>query len=109
MDRGKRYRHIGLEERDRRAEMKSLGHTVTDRAVVLGCSKSTLSRQLRRNATPAYKVYLSPRAHERAVVRRQEADSRPRLKNEQMVTYVRSKREEGLSLELIGGGRVVRR
>jgi len=58
----KRYRHISLEERDRIAEMKSLGHTVTDIAVALGRSKSTLSRELRRNATPAYKVYLSHRA-----------------------------------------------
>lgn len=100
---GKRYRHISLEERDRLAEMKSLGHTVTDIAVALGRSKSTLSRELRRNATPAYKVYLSHRAHERAVMRKQEAGSRPRLKNEQIVTYVRSKLEQGLSPELIAG------
>jgi IS30 family transposase len=98
---GKRYRHISLEERDRIAEMKSLGHTVTDIAVALGRSKSTLSRELRRNATSAYKVYLSHRAHERAVMRKQEAGSRPRLKNEQIVTYVRSKLEQGLSPELI--------
>ena len=92
---GKRYRHISLEERDRIAEMKSLGHTVTDRAVALGRSKSTLSRELRRNATPAYKVYLPHRAHERAVMRKQEAGSRPRPKNEQIVTYVRSKLSAG--------------
>src|SRR4030042_5207869 len=78
---GKRYRHISLEERDRIAEMKSLGHTVTEIAEALRRSKGTLSRELRRNATPAYKVYLSHRAHERAVTRKQEASSRPRLKN----------------------------
>jgi len=100
---GKRYRHISLEERDRIAEMKSLGHTVTEIAEALRRSKSTLSRELRRNATPAYKVYLSHRAHERAVTRKQEAGSRPRLKNEQIVTYVRSKLEQGLSPELIAG------
>jgi IS30 family transposase len=65
---GKRYRHISLEERDRIAEMKSLGHTVTEIAEELRRSKGTLSRELRRNATPAYKVYLSHRAHERAVI-----------------------------------------
>ena len=100
---GKRYRHISLEERDRIAEMKSLGHTVTEIAETLGRSKSTLSRELRRNATPAYKVYLSHRAHERAVTRKQEAGIRPRLKNEQIVTYVRNKLEQGLSPELIAG------
>jgi len=81
--------------------MKSLGHTVTEIAEALGRSKSTLSRGLRRNATPAYRVYLSHRAHERAVVRKQEAGSRPRLKNEQVVSYVRSKLKQGLSPELI--------
>src|SRR4030042_5226662 len=100
---GKRYRHISLEERDRIAEMKSLGHTVTEIAEALRRSKGTLSREWRRNATPAYKVYLSHRAHERAVTRKQEASSRPRLKNEQIVTYVRNKLEQGLSPELISG------
>jgi len=44
---GKRYRHISLEERDRIAEMKSLGHTVTEIAEALRRSKGTLSRELR--------------------------------------------------------------
>ncbi|MDI6789653.1 MAG: helix-turn-helix domain-containing protein [Thermodesulfobacteriota bacterium] len=56
VDMGKKYRHISLEERDRIAEMKSLGQTVTEIAEALGRSKSTLSRELRRNSTPAYKV-----------------------------------------------------
>lgn len=99
----KGYRHISLEERDRIAEMRSLGQTVTEMAMALGRSKSTLSRELRRNATPAYKVYLSHRAHERAVTRKQEAGSRPRLKNDQVVSYVRNKLEQGLSPELIAG------
>ncbi len=100
---GKGYKQLSLEERDRITEMKSLGHTVTEIAETIGRSKSTLSRELRRNSTPAYKVYLSHRAHERAVTRKQEAGSRPRLKNEQVVTYVREKLEQGLSPELIAG------
>jgi len=99
----KGYKHISLEERDRIAEMKSLGHTGTDIAIALGRSKSTLSRELKRNATPAYKVYLSHRAHERAVTRKQEAGSRPRLKNDEIISYVRNKLEQGLSPELISG------
>ena len=97
------YKHISIEERDRIAEMKSLGDTGTDIAIALGRSKSTLSRELRRNATPAYKVYLSHRAHERAVTRKQEAGSRPRLKRDEVVSYVRNKLEQGLSPELIAG------
>jgi len=99
----KGYKHISLDERDRIAEMKSLGQRVTDMAIALGRSKSTLSRELRRNATPAYKVYLSHRAHERAVTRKQEAGSRPRLKSDQVVSYVRNKLKQGLSPELIAG------
>jgi len=97
------YKHISIEERDRIAEMKSLGDTGTDIAIALGRSKSTLSRELRRNATPAYKVHLSHRAHERAVTREQEAGSRPRLKRDEVVSYVRNKLEQGLSPELIAG------
>jgi len=99
----KGYKHISLEERDRIAEMKALGHTATDIAMALGRSKSTLSRELKRNATASYKVYLSHRAHERAVTRKQEAGSRPRLKNDQVISYVRNKLEQGLSPELIAG------
>ena len=100
---GKGYKHINLEERDRIAEMKALGQTMTEIATELGRSKSTLSRELKRNATAAYKVYLSHRAQERAVTRKQEAGSRPRLKNEQIASYVRKKLEQGLSPELIAG------
>jgi len=99
----KGYKHISLEERDRIEEMKFLGHTMTEIAMELGRSKSTLSRELKRNATPAYKVYLSHRAHERAVTRKQEAGNRPRLKNDEIISYVRNKLEQGLSPELISG------
>jgi len=103
VDMGKGYKQLSLEERDRIAEMKSLGHKLTEIAETLGRSKSTLWRELRRNSTPAYKVYLSHRAHERAVTRKQDAGSRPRLKNGQVVMYVREKLEQGLSPELIAG------
>lgn len=99
----KTYKHISIEERDRIPEMKSLGRSVTEIAMELERSKSTLSRELRRNATPSYKVYLSRRAHERAVTRKQEAGSRPRLKSGEVVSYVRDKLEQGLSPELIAG------
>lgn len=42
------------------AEEKSLGEI----AKALGRSKSTVSRELRRNATPAYRLYMSRREKE---------------------------------------------
>jgi len=42
VDMGKKYRHISLEERDRIAKMKSLGHTVTEIAEALGRSKGEI-------------------------------------------------------------------
>lgn len=101
MERG--YRHLGLEERDRITEMKSDGLSLRAMALELGRSPSTLSRELRRNATPAYRVYLSHRAHERAVKRKKESGRRPRLKSGDVVSYVRARLSEDWSPELIAG------
>lgn len=100
---GKEYWQLVLDERDRIAEMKVLGHSMGEIAEVLGRSKSTISRELKRNATPAYRVYLPHRAHERAVKRKSEAGERPRLKNDEVVSYVRAKLSEDWSPELIAG------
>ena len=100
---GKRYRQLGLEERDRIAEMMALGHTRGEIAEVLGRSKATIGRELKRNATAAYRIYLPHRAHERAVKRKREAGERPRLKNDEVVSYVRAKLAEDWSPELIAG------
>jgi len=100
---GKGDRQLGLEERDRRAEMRALGHTMGEIAEALGRSKATVSRELKRNSTPAYRVYLPHRAHERAVQRKREAGERPRLKHDEVVSYVMAKLAEDWSPELIAG------
>ncbi len=100
---GKGYRHLNLTERDRITELKSEGVGLRKIAEELGRSPSTLSRELKRNATPAYKLYLSHRAHERAVKRKQEAGIRPRLKDERIVSYVRTRLVWEWSPELISG------
>jgi len=69
----------------------------------LGRSPSTLSRELKRNATPKYKVYLSHRAHERAVRRKRSSGIRERLKEKRIVSYVRSRLDWDWSPELISG------
>ena len=60
------YVHLSLSERDlittMLAEEKSLGEI----AKALGRSKSTVSREIKRNSSPEYRLYLSHRAHGRA-------------------------------------------
>ena len=97
----KGYRHLSLEERDRITQMKSDGMSLRAIAKELGRSPSTLSRELKRNATPSYKLYLSHRAHERAVTRKKESGKRLRLKNEQIISYVREKLDLDWSPEII--------
>ena len=94
---------MSLEERDRITEMKSEGMSLRAIAKELGRSPSTLSREVKRNGTPAYRVYLSHRAHERAAKRKKESGQRRRLKDEQTVVYVKDKLEEGWSPEIIAG------
>ena len=97
----KGYRHLSLAERDRITELKSDGISLRAIARELGRSPSTLSRELRRNSTPSYKLYLSHRAHERAVTRKKDSGKRPRLKDERIVSYVRKKLSLDWSPEII--------
>lgn len=99
----KGYRHLSLTERDRITELRFHDMSLREIAKDLGRSPGTLSRELKRNATPAYKVYMSHRAHERAVTRKKEAGCRPRLKQERIVSYVRARLAEDWSPELIAG------
>lgn len=69
----------------------------------MGRSKATVSRELKHNSTPAYRVYLPHRTHERAVQRKREAGERPRLKHDEVVSYVMAKLAEDWSPELIAG------
>jgi IS30 family transposase len=69
----------------------------------LGRSPSSISRELQRNASPEYRLYLSHRADMRAAGRRKQASRRPRLKNDQILSYVCAKLREGWSPEQIAG------
>ena len=100
---GKGYGHLSLTERDRITELRFQGMSLREISKELGRSPSTLSREIKRNATPAYKVYLSHRAHERAVTRKRSAGVRPRLKEERIASYVRSRLAWDWSPELIAG------
>jgi IS30 family transposase len=97
----KGYRHLSLAERDRITELKTDGMSLRAIAKELGRSPHTLSRKLKCNSTPSYKVYLLHRAHERAVTRKKESGKRPRLKDERIVFYVRKKLSLDCSPEII--------
>jgi IS30 family transposase len=99
----KEYVHLSLKERDIITTMLSEEKSLGDIAKVLGRSKSTISRELKRNRSPEYKLYLSHRAHGRAELRRKEASKRQRLKSSRIVSYVKAKLKEGWSPELISG------
>jgi len=100
---GKGYRHLSREERETISFMKGDGHALQEIADVLGRSKGTISRELKRNSAPAYKVYTPCRAHERAVARKKESGMRQRLKNGCIVDYVREKLAFQWSPEIIAG------
>ena len=99
----RRYKQLSLEERDRITEMKLEKLSLRAMAKALGRSPSTISREVGRNSTPAYRVYLSHRAHARAVKRKRESGERPRLKNDKIVSYVRDKLALEWSPEIIEG------
>jgi len=73
----KRYKQLRLEDRDRITEMMGEGRSITEIAEALGRHKSTISREAIRNSSSGYRLYLSHRAHDRAVKRKQEANSHP--------------------------------
>jgi len=79
-------------------------HTsVREIAQALGRSPSTISRELQRNASPEYRLYLSHRAESRAATRRKGASRRPRLKQSSILGYVQAKLALGWSPEQIAG------
>ena len=98
-----KYNQLTSEERDKIAILRAEGKSLALIANMIGRNKSTISRELRRNRTPVYDVYLSHKAHERAITRKQSAGKRLRLKNNIIRKYVTSKLEMKWFPELIAG------
>jgi IS30 family transposase len=99
----KQYNQLTLSERDKISAMLYERYSLSQIGLALGRSKSTISREIRRNASPEYQCYLSHRAHGRAEQRRTKSSSRPRLKNKEIRTFVESRLREGWSPEQIAG------
>ncbi len=98
-----KYKQLSSEERDKIAILRAEGKSLTLIASMIGRNKSTISRELRRNRTPVYNVYLPHKAHQRAITRKQSAGKRLRLKNHTIRTYVINKLQMAWSPELIAG------
>lgn len=97
------YQHLTLSERDMMTTLLAQHASLREIARVLGRDASTISRELKRNASPDYRLYLSHRAQGRADARRRLASRRPRLKRPELRDYVRAKLLLGWSPEQIAG------
>lgn len=100
---GNEYSHITEEEREQIAKMYWSGKGKSEIARSLGRDKSTIWRELNRNASSKYRCYTPCQAQHRSEERRKESSRRPRLKNEKIRHYVRDKLALGWSPELIAG------
>src|SRR3990170_4925426 len=100
---GKHYQHLTLSERDMITTLLAEHKPVREIARTLGRDPGTISRELARNASPEYRLYLSHRAQGRAQQRRKAASRRPRLKDPVIREYVRAKLALGWSPEQIAG------
>ena len=74
-----------------------------DIGAVIGRHKSTVSRELARNASVTYGCYRAHRAEQRSAARRSAASRHQRLKNDEIRTYTREKLSKDWTPELIAG------
>lgn len=100
---GKHYRHLNVRQRERLAKMVQEGHKLAEIAKALRRDKSTIWRELRRNATPQRRLYSPWRAQSRSDERRSRASQRPRIPDDRTRAYIREKIKIGWSPEIIAG------
>ena len=99
----RQYNHLNQEERELIAQYYYEGASIGFIAEALGRNKSSISRELSRNASTEYKRYTPCRAHARAEQRWVTVHRRPRLKSDLIRQYVIKNLEEGWSPEQIAG------
>lgn len=99
----KEYKHLSEEDRDKIHLLLQAGASLSKIARGLGRDRSTIYREICRNASPEYKSYLPHWAQRRAEKRKSQAVRRRRLKNDAIEKYVRKQLAASLSPELIAG------
>jgi IS30 family transposase len=99
----KTYCQLSSEERDKIAILRAQGLSLEKIAQAIGRHKSTISRELKRNKSPIYNVYLPHKADFRSKERKHNAGKRKRLKHPMIQKYVLQKLKLGWSPEQIAG------
>lgn len=99
----KQYKQLSQSEREHIASLLSEGCSLGGIAKTLGRNKSTISREIARNAAPERQRYTPCRAHARACERKTSANTHERLKNDFIRMYVRDGLKQGWSPEQISG------
>lgn len=97
------YTHLTDHERDQIAVFRAQGMSQNKIAQRLGRAPSTLSRELTRNRSPVYRVYLPHKAQARAEHRNRTSHQRKRLKHHWIRGYVARTLKLGWSPEQIAG------
>ena len=98
-----KYKHLSCEERDKIAVLRARGYSYGSIARAIDRDKTTVFRELNRNRSPVYNVYMPHMADRRAKDRKSESGKRPRLKNRIVRRYVIAKLKLGWSPEQISG------
>ena len=98
-----KYKHLSCEERDRIAVLRAKGCSYGSIARAIDRDKTTVFRELNRNRSPVYNVYLPHLADKRAKDRKSKSGERQRLKSSITRRYVATKLKIGWSPEQISG------
>jgi IS30 family transposase len=97
----KQYKHLSGEERDKIALLRAKGLKVREIARELARNPSTLSRELRRNKSPTYNIYLAHKAQLRSVKRKHVSVQRERIRDKRIQRFIMKKLKIRWSPEII--------
>ena len=97
------YKQLSCEERDKIAYLRAKGKSITNIALFIRRNKATISRELKRNKSLVYNVYLANKAHQRAIKRKHVSAQRERIRNPLIRRYIMKKLKVNWSPELIAG------
>ena len=103
MEQNECYSHLSARERDLIAVLHAGGASLAQMATRLGRSRSTISRELRRNSSLSYHRYLSTSAELRASQRWAESHQRERVPDKKLRRWIVHKITDGWSPEQVSG------
>lgn len=98
-----KYKHFGIEEREKIQEMLWQKESLRSIAKAVNRSPSSVSREIKKNKPPEKNQYTPRLAHDRALEHRKHRGREKRLKNDTVRTYVVAHLKLGWSPEQIAG------